>query len=236
MPDDIATKPKRQAALAPGDYALAADYAYAMLRRGIEEGDFTPGARMREIELATWLGVSRTPVRQALSRLEVEGILTLAPRSGLVVASLDAEAVAELYDMREALESAAANLAARNASPREIAELKQLLAENPPTGADPVEFAKHNKRLHRAIYEAAHNRFLVKSMQALHDALLLLGPTTLSTLSRRREAHEEHSAIVDAIARRDGEAAMEIATTHIRHARDVRVEQMNRAARKTAAG
>ncbi len=221
--------------IVPENFALAADYAYAMLRRGIEEGTFLPGARMREIELAKWLGVSRTPVRQALSRLEVEGILTVAPRSGLAVASLDADALAELYDMREALESTAANLAARNASPREIAGIKEILVDTPSLNDDPVAFARHNRKLHQAIYDAAHNRFLVKSMQALHDAMLLLGPTTLSTKARRKEAQEEHAALVEAIARRDGDAAAAIVAHHIRGALRVRVEQVERDRREAIA-
>lgn len=209
----------------PGDYALAADYAYAMLRRGIEEGTFVPGARMREIDLANRLGVSRTPVRQALSRLEVEGMLSVAPRTGLVVASLDDDALVELYHMREVLESAAAVFASRNASPKEIADLERILDETPSVNSDPRDFAAHNRRLHQAIYDAAHNRFLAKSMQALHDAMLLLGPTTLSTKARRKEAFEEHRALIAAITQRDEAAAADVVKQHIHAALKVRLAQ-----------
>ena len=225
---------KRPSAGGPGDYALAADYAYAMLRRGIEDGTFGPGARMREIDLATRLGVSRTPIRQALSRLEVEGMLTVAPRTGLVVASLDSDAMTELYNMREVLEGAAAVFAARNASPKEISDLERILDETPSIAGDPREFARHNRRLHQAIYDAAHNRFLVKSLQALHDAMLLLGPTTLSTKARRKEAHEEHRALIAAIADRDGEAATAVVRQHIQAALKVRLAKSDAPAKEEA--
>src|SRR5580693_339291 len=91
-------------------FASAADYAYATLRRAIIEGRFAPGRRMREIELAEHLGISRTPTRQALTRL-------------------DMDAVDELYEMRAALEGTAAAMAAKHASPRDLATLERLIAE-----------------------------------------------------------------------------------------------------------
>ena len=84
---------------------------------------------MREIELASWLGISRTPTRHALSRLEIEGLLEVRPRTGLVVSSLDETAMEELYEMRAVLEGAAAAMAAHHASPREVAALEQLIKE-----------------------------------------------------------------------------------------------------------
>ena len=102
-------------------FASAADYAYAALRREIIEGRFAPGRRMREIELAEHLGISRTPTRQALTRLELEGLLDLRPRTGLVVSVLDMDAVEELYEMRAALEGTAAALASKHASPKDLA-------------------------------------------------------------------------------------------------------------------
>ncbi len=216
---------KRRPVAAPEDYPLAADYAYAMLRGEIIEGELLPGSRLREAEVASWLGISRTPVRQALSRLEVEGLLTLLPRGGLSVARLDGPALSELYDMREALEATAVALAARNASVKEIAGLQKMIEEASAQRMETADFAAHNKDLHRAIYRAAHNRFLAKSMQSLHDAMALLGPVTLATRARRQQAHAEHVAIVGAIARHDPEAAAEAVRDHIRNAYRVRAAQ-----------
>lgn len=203
-------------------YGSAADYAYAALRREIVEQRFMPGRRMREIELSEWLGISRTPTRQALARLEVEGLLNLLPRHGLVVASLDERAMAELYEMRIALEGSSAAFAARHASERDIARLLEFIEaeQHLPPAADALY--RHNLAFHQALYTAGHNRFLVKSVAVLHDAMSLLGPTTLAQPGRPGEALVEHRRIVDAIVRRDPDAAERAARDHIQQALAVR--------------
>jgi DNA-binding GntR family transcriptional regulator len=210
----------RQPTRAPD--ASASDYAYSALRQAITEGHLAPGRRLREIELSDWLGVSRTPVRQALSRLEVEGLIAAEPRSGLVVARLDDAAMAELYDMRTALEGTAAGLAATNANPREIAALQELVETEAGLPAADDQLFQHNVAFHRALYDAAHNRFLVKSLSALNDAMALLGPTTLVLPGRRETARKEHHAIVAAIADRDAAAAEAAARGHIASAFNAR--------------
>ncbi|SEF47885.1 GntR family transcriptional regulator [Bosea lathyri] len=215
-------------------FASAADYAYATLRREIVEGRFAPGRRMREIELAQRLGISRTPTRQALSRLELEGLLALRPRAGLVVSVLDMDAVEELYEMRAALEGAAAGMAARHASPRDLALLTRLLDEETGLGSEPLNLYRHNRELHEAIHMAAHNRYLEKSLHALHDAIALLGPTTLAATGRPVIAHAEHAAIVKAIAERDDALADRLARAHILGALDVRRAILERERRLSA--
>lgn len=215
-------------------YASAADYAYAALRREIVEGRFAPGRRMREIELAQRLGISRTPTRQALSRLELEGLLDLRPRVGLAVSVLDMDAVEELYEMRAALEGNAAAMAARHASPRDLALLQRLLDEGTGPEGDPLELYRHNRELHEAIHVAAHNRYLEKSLHALHDAIALLGPTTLAAQGRAIVAHGEHVAIVAAITAKNDAEADRLARAHILGALDVRREILDRERRRSA--
>jgi len=139
----------------PSAFVSAAEYAYAMLRAGIENGELPPGKRLRETEVSDWLGVSRTPVRQALSRLQTEGLLASGSRSGLVVATLDSDAVTELYEIREVLEGTAAAFAARNATPAEIEALKGMIAEERQLTKTPEALARHNIRFHRALHVAA---------------------------------------------------------------------------------
>lgn len=203
-------------------FASAADYAYAALRKEIVEGRFPPGRRMREIELAQLLGISRTPTRQALSRLELEGLLDLRPWMGLVVSVLDEDAVEELYEMRAAVEGTAAAMAARHASPRDIALLNRLLEQEAALAGEPLTLYRHNRALHEAIHAAAHNRYLVKGLHALHDAIALLGPTTLAASGRAAVAHAEHAAIIKAICERDDATAERLARAHILGALDVR--------------
>jgi DNA-binding GntR family transcriptional regulator len=203
-------------------FASAADYAYATLRRAIIEGRFAPGRRMREIELAEHLGISRTPTRQALTRLELEGLLNLRPRSGLVVSVLDMDAVDELYEMRAALEGTAAAMAAKHASPRDLALLERLIAEGEKLDRKPFNLYRHNRELHDAIQVASHNRYLEKSLSALQDAIALLGPTTLAEKGRFAIAQAEHAAIVQAISQREAEKADRLARAHVLSALEIR--------------
>ncbi|MGE5511339.1 MAG: GntR family transcriptional regulator [Bacteroidota bacterium] len=207
-------------------FASAAEYAYASLREGIESGEFLPGRRMREVEIAQWLGVSRTPVRQALARLELEGLLVLTPRHGLTVASLDADAIAELYDVRAALEGTAAALAARSAAPGEIAALLAMVEAERKLPAEPRALSRHNLSFHQLIAAAAHNRFLGRSLQSINDALKLLGPTTLTAPGRQAGAVKEHGRIVKAIAARDAAAADAAAREHVLAAYKIRLARL----------
>lgn len=215
--------------LARDGYDSAADYAYAALREGILDGRYAPGRRMREVELASLLGISRTPTRLALSRLENDGLIELRPRAGLVVASLDAHATEELYEMRAALEGTAAALAARHASARDLDALQHLVAEEAALPDDPAVRFRHNRVFHHALYQAAHNRFLMKSLQALHDSIALLGPTTMRTAGRAAAAQAEHQRIVEAIVARNADAADRCAQAHVVQALAIRRAEPERA-------
>ena len=203
-------------------HGSAAEFAYVTLRSEITEGLLPPGQRMREQELSGRLQVSRTPVREALSRLQADGLLVMQPRSGLAVAELDDAAVIELYETREALEGAAASLAARYANPRDIAAMRAILATERSAPDDPTLQHRHNRAFHAALLAATHNRFLLKSLQALHDALTLLGPTTLSHPGRREQAQEEHGRVLSTIERRDPVAAETEMRAHVHHGAEVR--------------
>ena len=111
----------------------------------IDAGEYPPGARLLETELAARFGVSRTPIREALRRLETQGVVTHEPRKGAVVASLDYDQLGELYAVREVMEGLAARLAARHASPAEIQLLRDMIAEDRKIN-DPKAQSQANKR------------------------------------------------------------------------------------------
>ena len=213
-------------------YGSAAEFAYATLRGEIMDGQLPPGHRMREQELSERLQVSRTPVREALSRLQADGLLLMQPRSGLAVAELDDAGVIELYETREALEGTAAQLAARYANPRDIAAMRSILAAEELAPDDPVQQQRHNRAFHAALLAASHNRFLVKSLQVLHDALALLGPTTLVRPGRREQAQAEHRRVLEAIEKRDSVTAETEMRAHVRHGSEVRQATRALAARE----
>ena len=223
------SRPARPAArkAKPGEpRASMGDAAYDALFGAIEQGTLKPGARLREIELSEWVGASRTPIREALGRLEAEGLVSRDPSRGMVVAELDHGLVAELYVMREVLEGTAAALAARHASDAEIDALRELAARDREAESDPVRLARLNRHFHEAMFRCAHNRFLMRAVHALRQSMVLLGQTTLAVPGRPKTARAEHDAIVEAIARHDAEAASAAARAHIRAAYRARLGLM----------
>ena len=201
------------------------EHVYRRLRDAIQQGEFKSGHRVMEIEVAEWLKVSRTPVRDAIRRLESEGMLEHEPRNGLVVARLDRQAVMELYVMRETLEGTAARLCARHASDMEIQDLMDLVERERQIQGDLEALPPHNRRFHQAVHRGAHNRYLEKSLAAIND-LGLLGSPLMSLPHRAQAALAEHGQIVEAIQRRDPDAAEEAARSHVRAAQRERLKRL----------
>jgi DNA-binding GntR family transcriptional regulator len=191
----------------------------------IDGGEFPPGARLIETELAERLGVSRTPVRQALGRLEAQGIVARDARGGLSVAALDYDQLGELYAVREMAESLAARLAARHASPTEIDLLKELIETDRAHLGDPTALARGNKAFHLQLHRASHNRYLIQTLQNIGRASALVTGTTLTIPGRGPESIEEHAEIVEAIAARDEDRAEAAARRHVVNALRTRLRQ-----------
>jgi len=202
------------------------EHVYRRLRDAIREGELKSGHRVMEIEVADWLKVSRTPVRDAIRRLESEGMLEHEPRNGLVVARLDRQAVMELYVMRETLEGTAARLCARHASDMELLDLAELVERERELQGNFEALAKHNLRFHAAIHRGAHNRYLVKSMAAVNDSMGLLGKPLMLLPHRAQAAAAEHAELVAAIQGRDPDAAEETASRHVRAAQRERIKRL----------
>ena len=201
------------------------DFVYGKLRSAIRNQELKPGDRLREVQLAERLGVSRTPVREALKRLEADGLTRVAPPRGFVVTELTHRRVMELYAMREILAGVAARFAAEQASPMEIQTLQELVAQQG-TAKDVTAAARLNDRLREAITSAAHNEFLTRATNSLNDALELLGTTTYSVPGRIESGWKENKKIVEAIARRNGAVAEEAARLHVRNAAKLRVQML----------
>lgn len=215
----------RHKVLRPQTRANLTDKVYNAVHAAIQAGKFKPGERVREIEIGEWLQVSRTPVREAMRRLQSDGIIE--PKAGgLAVTSFDMRAVAELYAVRQILESAAAGLAAVNADQTELALLQRTLEAQQQCPNDPHAQARINKTFHEHLYQAAHNRFLLKALQVLRDSLVLLGPTTLMTSERIEAAIKEHAEVVAAVVARDSRRAEDVTRRHIRAGYEARVHSM----------
>jgi DNA-binding GntR family transcriptional regulator len=197
--------------------------AYILILEAIDAGLYKPGDRLVESELAERFGVSRTPVREALQRLETQSMLTRDGRS-LIVASLDHNQLAELYAVRTELEGLAARLAARHATDEEMRVLRSMVEEDKALlGGDPRTLSRANKRFHKQIHLASHNRFLVQQLDLVHRSMALMATTSLAAEGRDAIGLAEHDAIVAAIEARDGEAAYQALRGHISKAFETRL-------------
>jgi DNA-binding GntR family transcriptional regulator len=200
--------------------------AYELIRRAIQSGEYSPGDRVVEDEIAEKLNASRTPVRDAMRRLEAEGFLIHEPHRGMTIARLDHQTIMELYAMWDVLEGAAASMAARFAADAEIEILESLIEREKAESATPERMAEHNRRFHQAIYRCAHNRYLLKTISALTDSLNFLSRTTFIQPKRREATCEEHRNMVEAIRSRDPERAEKAAKAHIRASLRARLAQL----------
>ena len=197
--------------------------AYTLILAAIDDGTYRPGDRLVESELAERFGVSRTPIREALQRLETQSLLTRDGRS-LIVASLDHNQLAELYVVRAQLEGLAARLAAKHASVEEVRVLRDMVADDRKLVNDPKSLSRANKRFHKQIHLASHNRFLIQQLDLVHRSMALLATTSLEAEGRGQAALDEHDLMVEAIARGDGDGADKALRDHISRAFETRLK------------
>ncbi len=202
---------------------LQGQNAYERLFEEIRSGLLRPGARLTETEIADRMDISRTPVREAIRRLEADGLVDHQPRTGAVVRSLDYPEIMELYEMRTVLEGTAARLAARAASPVELEELQLMNEEMAAAAGDSVAMVRLNRLFHTRLLDAARNRFLLKSMASVETTLLILGPSSMESPERAQQALEEHQRLLAALIARDGAAAETAMRDHLEQAQLARL-------------
>ena len=198
--------------------------AYSLILEAIDVGVYKPGDRLVESELAERFGMSRTPIREALQRLETQSLLERDGRS-LIVASLDHNQMSELYVVRRELEGLAARLAARHATKEEVRVLREMVEDDDTLVNDPVALSRANRRFHKQIHLASHNRYLVQQLDLVHRTMALMATTSLAAEGRGEIAQNEHAGIVAAIEARDEEAAEKALKEHISIAFMTRLKQ-----------
>lgn len=195
---------------------------YEQLKRAILSGEFQPGMALVENTLATWCQTSRTPVREALRRLEQDGLIDSSDR-GLVVRKRSPEEILDIYDTRMVLEGAVARVAAERRTEHDIRLMRLLWQKfGDVSGSDAMVEA--NRQFHRAVWRASHNESLLDLLERLSLHLARYPETTLSAPGRWQTAHRQHKQLVDAIEKRDGDGAHAIALAHFADARDIRLE------------
>ena len=193
---------------------------YDQIRAEILKGALMPGESVTEMSLATTCGVSRTPVREALHQLELEGLVELIPNKGAVILGISPEDICDIYEIRAMLEGGAAERAAERATEEDIRRLTEILdltefyieKENMP------QLQAMDGQFHQLIYEMSGSRMFRRVLKDLHYYVGLTRGASLKTEGRAAQSVKEHKAVLDAIAKHDGKKACELMTRHVNNA------------------
>ncbi len=199
------------------------DRVYEKLRDAILDGTLKPGTKLVETSLAEQMGVSRTPVREALQRLASEGLAEITPRKGVIVQGLSVEEVEEVFLIREVLEGLAGFLAAKRISEAQIDVLEIILKKSEVALAEGriSDFISLNSDFHKAIVEAGHSSRLKQLLDVVLTQIGRYRRLSMADPERRRRSVPEHWMILEAIKARDPAAAERALRQHSRHAKEV---------------
>lgn len=199
------------------DFLPLRDVVFNTLRQAILTGDLKPGERLMEIHLANKLGVSRTPIREAIRKLELEGLVTMIPRRGAEVAQITEKSMMDVLEVRRAMDALCVELACQRISEEELAVLKdacEAFAEAVKS-KDIKVIAKADVTLHDIIVQATGNSRLVQLINNLSEQMYRYRFEYLKDCSRHESLIEEHKLIYESIVKRDKKAASDAAKLHI---------------------
>lgn len=196
------------------------EIVFENLREAILEGRLEPGQRLMEIQLADQLGVSRTPVREAIRKLELEGLVIMVPRKGAYVADVSIKDIMEVLEIRAVLEGLAASLAAERMTEEELDELELLSYQFKQCyQRDDVEgMILKDIDFHERIFNSARNQKLIQIALSIREQIHRFRVTYISEYNKGKDLAADHQRIVEAISERDANKAYEAATGHIENA------------------
>lgn len=212
----------------------AAEKAYAILRSAVVGGALPPGTRLRADSLAQELGVSKTPVREALRKLEAEGLIAVEPRNGLIVKVLSEEQLVEMYYIREALEGMAARLAAENIGQMELASLRGQLAdiEKSYANGDLKMMRSQIGDLLLVVFRASRSQRLYQLLKDMQDQVRQFTKSALPFEDRAAAALGYCRELVNVVSRRDGDEAERLARANRRQTLEFRLKLQRGQARR----
>lgn len=190
------------------------------LREAIVSGILKPGERLMEIQLAEELGVSRTPIREAIRRLELEGFLVMVPRRGTYVADLSIKDINEVFEIRTALDVLAAGLAAERITEEELEDMERLLVQIGEfiEAGDAERIVEADGQFHDILYQASRNDRLVGIISNLREQFTRFRSISMAYPGRIKNTLDEHRRLVEAIAQRNPELAQQCAREHMENA------------------
>ncbi|MCQ2508084.1 MAG: GntR family transcriptional regulator, partial [Dorea sp.] len=200
------------------EYLPLRDVVFNTLRQAILRGELKPGERLLEIQLSKQLGVSRTPVREAIRKLELEGLVIMIPRRGAEVADITEKSLKDVLEVRKALEELAVQLACEKMQPEEIALLKkesERFREVAATNPDVTAVAEADVRFHEVIYNATGNQKLISLLNNLREQMYRFRVEFLKRTDVYQTVYEEHEELVRYIEAKDKDAASKATSIHI---------------------
>lgn len=199
------------------------EIVYEELKMQILTGKIVPGTRMMEVDLAEDMGVSRTPIREAIRKLEKEGLVTIEPRKGAYASQISAEDMLEILEVRQNMEGLAAFFAASRMTQEQLHVLKEVEdAYNRAVeeGSTP-DMIRYDSKFHRLIVESSNNKVLIQMVEQLQEMVLRFRYLYYDDFKRAERMPEEHQMIVDAIEKSNSEAARDAADLHVKRLKDV---------------
>lgn len=210
------------------NYKPLREIVFETLREAILTGQLKAGERLMEVQLAEEMGVSRTPVREAIRKLELEGLVVMIPRKGAYVADISTKDIADVFEIRSALEALAAALACERITEDELEELERLLVKIAECAEknDLETLVQLDTQFHDILYRASRNDRLVQIINNLREHIQRFRTSSLATPGRMRETVEEHKALVEAISSRNVELAQRLAQEHIENAENRLLEAL----------
>lgn len=201
------------------EYMPLREVVFVTLRRQILRGELKPGERLMEISLANRLGVSRTPIREAIRKLEHEGLVIMVPRRGAHVAEITRQELNDVLEVRLSLEVLAISKAVERMSDAEIRKLKKVEAEFAELvekdDVDLTELGEADEHFHDVIYEGTGNRRLIQILNNLREQMYRFRVEYMKTKNIRQTLVKEHDAIVRSIVDHDKEGAISLTKLHI---------------------
>ena len=201
------------------DYKPLREVIFDTLREAIIVGELKPGERLMEVKLAEKMGVSRTPVREAIRKLELEGLVEMLPRKGAHVADLSVKDIMDVLEVRSTLDGLASSLSATRITDEEIKELKHSLTQfiNCVEKDNLQGSIKKDVEFHDIIYRSSRNDKLIQISNNLREQVQRFRVIYIKDYSSSRELIKEHTEICSAITNRDPAAAMNYANRHIKN-------------------
>ncbi len=210
------------------------DVVFNTLRQAILTGELKPGERLMEIHLAEKLGVSRTPVREAIHKLELEGLVTMSPRRGAAVAQITEKSMSDVLEVRRAMDALCAELACERISDEELEQLKKACEEfEKATQTKDVKLiAQADVNLHDIILQATGNQRLVQLVNNLSEQMYRYRFEYIKDFSQHENLVEEHRMIYEGLLERDKERASKAAKLHIDNQKKTIIRQIRMDAEK----